>query len=36
VALPESCRLEQTWRVWNVSVIWITLNRDRDHDFAAF
>src|SRR5580704_4868038 len=26
-------RLEQTWRVWNVSVIWITLNRDPDHHF---
>jgi len=28
MALPESCRLEQTWRVWNVSdeiVIWVTI-----------
>jgi hypothetical protein len=31
MVLPESRRLEQTWCVWNVSVIWITLDRDTDH-----
>src|ERR1700723_1826754 len=34
VGLPESCRLEQTWRVWDVSVIWIRLNRIPDHNSA--
>lgn len=35
MVLPESRRLEQTWCVWNVSVTWITLNRDSDHGLAA-
>ena len=36
MVLPESRRLEQTWCVWNVSVTWITLNRDSDYGLEAF